>query len=103
MERQDSESQQGRFKVVGKVVMAMQRFKASINPTYHYAKRPTDPDASHDAALRAVQAQRTGAGARDRTASGRTVSGRPTSAGQAHGHKGDLLFRHLPEVETEAQ
>lgn len=37
------------------------------------------------------------------TASGRTISGRPTNAGQAHGHKGDLLFRALPEIEAEAQ
>lgn len=103
MERQDSAAQQGRFKIVGKVVMAMQRFKASINPTYTYAKRPADPNASHDAALRAVQAQRTGAAARARTASGRTVSGVPSSAGQAHGHKGDLLFRHLPRTSTEAK
>lgn len=35
-----------------------------------------------------------------RTASGRTLSGRPTSPGQHHGHKGNLLFRPLPELDT---
>lgn len=48
MERQDSSSGQARFKVIGKVVMAMQRFKASINPTYTFGKREQDKAEVHD-------------------------------------------------------
>lgn len=105
LKRQGSE----RFKVIGKVVMAMQRFQASINPTYACGKRPGD-EAAREAALRdahtQVMGQQRKASGRttyDRTASGRTYSGKPTIAGQAHGHKGNLLFRPLPEVPTEAQ
>jgi hypothetical protein len=55
-------------------------------------------------ALRAVHAQKVASGrGDDRTASGRTVSGQPTIAGQAHGHKGSLLFRPLPGVPAGAQ
>ncbi|KAI8469437.1 MAG: hypothetical protein J3K34DRAFT_394014 [Monoraphidium minutum] len=101
----DSQTSKGKFRLVGRVVMAMQRFQASINPTYTYGKQTHDAGTSHDAALKAAHAARASgrANTADRTASGRTISGRPTSAGQAHGHKGSLLFRPLPEVETPAQ
>ncbi|KIY96127.1 hypothetical protein MNEG_11834 [Monoraphidium neglectum] len=104
LSRQDSKSGKERFKIIGQVIMAMQRFQASINPTYNYGK--ADATADQDAALRAAHAHKTTLGrteSRDRTASGRTISGRPTSAGQAHGHKGHLLFRPLPEIPAEAK
>ncbi|GBF90157.1 hypothetical protein Rsub_03290 [Raphidocelis subcapitata] len=82
-----------RFKVVGKVVLALQRFKASLNPTVSFGKARDAParDKAPRPAARPLKAK-------DRTASGRTFSGRPTLAGQAHGHRAGLLLRPLPPV-----
>lgn len=95
----------GKFKIYGKVVMAMKRFQASLNPTYSYGKRTSDSSVEQTDGHR-VLVQPKAAGATSgrqtsgRTASGRTASGRPTSAGQHHGYKGSLLFRPLPHPDT---
>lgn len=102
-------STKGRFKIVGRVVMAMKRFQASLNPTYSYGKRSSDgggvveqTDGHRVLVQPAGRASGTVSGrtTSGRTASGRTLSGRPTSPGQHHGHKGNLLFRPLPELDT---
>lgn len=92
----------GRFKVVSKVVMAMRRFQASLNPTYEYGKRPSDTDAEEQVGPNHVHvkpATPSGRVTSGRNASGRTSSGRPLSAGHQHGHKGNLLLRPLPPLQ----
>lgn len=37
-----------------------------------------------------------------KTTSGRTLSGRPDSAGNRHGYKGSLLFKPLPKEDVPA-
>lgn len=98
-------STKGRFKVVGRVVMAMKRFQASLNPTYSYGKRSSDDAEEYTDGHRVLVQPRaagtvSGRSTSGRTASGRTLSGRPTSAGQQHGFKASLLFRPLPELDT---
>ena len=36
-----------------------------------------------------------------RSLSGRTTSGKPSTPGQTHGHKGSLLFKPLAKVESQ--
>lgn len=101
-----------KFKIVGRVVMAMRRFQASLNPTYEYGKRTSDsgPVEVVDSNRVTVQPKqinhdsRTSSGrtTSGRTLSGRTHSGRPNSAGQHHGYKGHLLFRPLANPDTAA-
>jgi hypothetical protein len=62
---------------------------ASLNPTVSFGKARDAP--ALDKAPRPLRAK-------DRTASGRIYSGRPTLAGQAHGHRAGLLLRPLAPI-----
>jgi hypothetical protein len=102
---EDVAKQSGKFKIAGRVVMAMRRFQATLNPKYEYGKRPSDSEPvevveSNRVIVQpkpAAQDVRTASG---RTTSGRTLSGRPNSAGKHHGYKGSLLFRPLASPDT---
>eukprot|EP00887_Chlorella_sp_A99_P005011 scaffold4.g5011.t1 len=109
----------GRFKVVGQMVLAMQRFKASLNPTYTYGKRPesslsgggsrpgsTLPTEDAEAAVASVDS--TPRGFR-RSTSNNSRAGSIVDvpiAGErytyaTHGHKGNYLFKPLPPAPGE--
>lgn len=85
---------QGRFKIVGKAVIAMNRFMSALNPEYTYTKKSQQ---QHAPVLL------TAASAREkRSSSGRTLSGRTSdNAGKHHGYKGNILLKSLPPSEQE--
>ena len=81
------------FKALGNVVLAMQRFKASLNPTYTYGKQPASP--SLTASLSHKSSRSTGG-------VGGAEHGEPAQTSKYayadRGHRASLLLAPLPDV-----
>jgi hypothetical protein len=54
----------------------------------------------HPVAVQPIDRTFSKSGAGSRSSSGRTESGKPSTPGQAHGHKGSLLFKPLAQVQS---
>ncbi len=61
---------------------------------------PRCPSQSSPVAVPAKDRALSKSGTGSRSSSGRTVSGKPSTPGQTHGHKGSLLFKPLAEVQS---
>lgn len=83
------------FKALGNVVLAMQRFKASLNPTYTYGKQTPSRSASPSLA-----STRSGGG------TGGVEHGETAQTSKLafsdRGHRASLLLARLPDVPTPA-
>lgn len=85
------------FKALGNVVLAMQRFKASLNPTYTYGKQTPSRSASPSLA-----STRSGGGTIYSTGGAEHGEMAQTSklAHVDRGHRASLLLARLPDVPT---
>mmetsp|Transcript_7555 Transcript_7555/g.18737 ORF Transcript_7555/g.18737 Transcript_7555/m.18737 type:complete len:118 (+) Transcript_7555:111-464(+) len=97
-----------RFRVIATVVKALNRWQSALNPTYTYTKDAKEATFQKRQAViaqaRTMSAQPHNAslpksGSLLRSGSGRTASGRPAE-GTHYGHKGNMLFKPLPEPES---
>jgi len=99
-----------RFKVVGHMVLAMQRFQASLNPTVEFGKRPSASGQSAAPGSSSANIS-SSAGVKVVHSSDATSEPRrgPTAANAAklqkrtfseRGHIADLVFSPLPPVEV---
>lgn len=102
--RKAPEKKQNRFKVVAQLVMAMQRFQASLNPTYTYGKRPSSSGSVErkvvDSGEAAVTSSLGNALPRSASPAGSKGERRTTETFKDRGHKTDLIFRPLPRPEA---
>ncbi|KAL6771512.1 hypothetical protein ACKKBG_A26670 [Auxenochlorella protothecoides x Auxenochlorella symbiontica] len=90
---------QGRsFKVIGHMVLAMQRFKASLNPTYTYGKRPSISSPGQSQGTESGEAGVAGLPHSRSIGSERGSEPAPEQYVYAgRGHKADYLFKSLPK------
>ena len=82
------------FKALGNVVLAMQRFKASLNPTYTYGKQTASPSLTSSVSRKSSRS--TGGGVIG------TEHGEPAETSKYayadRGHRASLLLAPLPDV-----
>ncbi len=90
---QPSQKARTSFKALGNVVLAMQRFKASLNPTYTYGRQTPSRSASPSLA-----STRSGGGMGG-VEHGETAQ-TSNIAYADRGHRASLLLARLPDVPT---
>lgn len=98
-----------RFRIIGGVVRALKRFQSALNPTYEFGifkdreENPHPTPALMKGGSSRVYSTPIGtlpsSVSGRRTVSGRTSSGRPSHGGVHYGHKGNMLFKPLPDTE----